>query len=53
MGIFGVTVTNPIIYGRVLAQTISGGNDKYLDILDSARERPIILFDNDENSLRA
>jgi hypothetical protein len=38
---------------RHLAQTISGSDDEYLDVLDSARERPVILFDNDENSLRA
>jgi hypothetical protein len=52
-GIFGMTVTNPIVYGKALAQTISDSDDEYLDVLDSARDRPIILLDNDENSLRA
>lgn len=52
MGIFGVQTTTPIAYSKALAQTIAGDGDDYLDVLDFAKERPIIIFDNDPESLQ-
>jgi hypothetical protein len=45
LGIFGVNVTAPIIWGKSLAHNISGDHDNYLEILDASAERPIILYD--------
>jgi hypothetical protein len=52
MGIFGATMSNPIAYGKALAQTISGDDDSYLDVLELAIDTPIILYDDSSESER-
>jgi hypothetical protein len=52
LGIFGAAVSNPITYGKALAKTINGDNDSYLDVLDLAMERPVILYDDSLDSER-
>lgn len=45
MNLFGATFTHSIVYGKSLAQTVTGMNDNYLDILGHALRTPIILYD--------
>lgn len=52
MGIFGATFTHSIVYGKALAQTVAGDNDDYLDVLDAALKKPIILYDDNDESHR-
>ncbi|KAI9877032.1 MAG: hypothetical protein M1830_005006 [Pleopsidium flavum] len=52
MGIFGATLSHSIAYGKALAQTVTRGDDDYLDILDLAMDTPIILYDDDNESDR-
>ena len=52
MGLFGATFTQSIVYGKALAQTVTGNNDDYFDVLDNASETPIILYDDTDNSRR-
>ena len=53
MGIFGGTITHPIIWGKSLADNIVGQNHSYLDVLNLAMKTPMILYDDDEGSQRA
>lgn len=46
MNIFGASFTHSIVYGKSLAQTVTGKNDDYLDVLDHALRTPIILYDD-------
>lgn len=52
MGIFGASMTNPIVYGKALAQTVNGDNDDYLEVLDLAMNRPIVLYDDNNETQR-
>ena len=45
MNVFGATFTHSIVYGKSLAQTVTGMNDNYLDVLGHALRTPIILYD--------
>ena len=53
MGIFGGTITHPIIWGKSLAENVEGQNHSYLDVLNQAMKTPMILYDDDEGSQRA
>ena len=52
MGIFGATISNPVVYGKALAQTVNGDDDSYLDVLDLAMDSPMILYDDSQESQR-
>jgi hypothetical protein len=52
MGIFGATLTHSIVWGQTLARTVNGDNVDYLGILDEAKSRPIILYDDHNKSQR-
>lgn len=47
MNIFGASFTHSIVYGKSLAQTVTGNNDDYLDVLEHALRTPIILYDDE------
>lgn len=49
MNIFGASFSHSIVYGKALAQTITGKNDDYLDVLDHALRTPIILYDDESH----
>ena len=52
MGIFGASVSAPIIYGKSLMRAGDGIDHDYLDILQICKERPIILYDTGQDSER-
>jgi hypothetical protein len=52
MGIFGVTTTTPIIYGKSLSRATDDVDHDYLDILEICKERPVILYDTGDDSER-
>ncbi len=52
IGIFGATFTHNIVWGKTLARTVNGDNNDYLGILDEAKGRPIILYDDHYESQR-
>lgn len=52
MGVFGATLNQSIVWGKALAQRVTGNNDDYLDVLDNALKTPIILYDDNGESHR-
>ena len=54
LGIFGVTTTVPIVYGRSLARATNDNESDfdYIDILEICKERPVILYDTADDSQR-
>jgi hypothetical protein len=43
-------MSNPITYSRALAQTVSGSDFSYLEVLGLAADTPIIPYDDDWES---
>ena len=52
MGIFGLTATMPIVYGKSVSRAAEGTDHDYLDILQLSQEMPIMLYDTDPTSER-
>ena len=52
MGIFGMTATASIIYGKSLCHAANDVDHDFLDIVDICKERPVILYDTADDSER-